>query len=206
MAPGKTSPTLNRLKFPFSAKVLYSYPLSVPEISSLSNIGGSYYAYFDPDSPLSALKALNDLRDYLLTEGPFDGVLAFSQGANLAAMHAIRESQRDYETDTPSLSTFRLLVLLSASVVHDPVAFEKRGEIKALSSFASGELIQIPTVHIWGGLDAMKEESAVSSKLFSGDLSTVFVHSGAHDIPAKHDITEAVKAMRRGIFTTQLLK
>ncbi|KAL4785498.1 serine hydrolase-domain-containing protein [Aspergillus varians] len=44
-----------------------------------------YYAYYDPDSSTSFQTALMHLQSYLAVEGPFDGVLAFSQGVSLVS-------------------------------------------------------------------------------------------------------------------------
>ena len=46
---------------------------------------GEYFAYFDDTSAASCSKALEYLETYIIAEGPFDGVLAFSQGASLAS-------------------------------------------------------------------------------------------------------------------------
>ncbi|KUJ13245.1 uncharacterized protein LY89DRAFT_753811 [Mollisia scopiformis] len=175
-----------------------------PGISSISNSGESYYSYFDPEAPTSVLDALHSLDAYIQAEGHFDGVLGFSQGAYLAAIYVVWKAQQDGTTEFRL--PFSCLLLFSAVRVHNPRAFEERGEIEVLDPNLAKEFIQIPTVLIWGSSDEWKEESVALSKLCNPRLTTVFVHSGGHEIPgmvAKGDITAVVKAMRRGIFEAQ---
>ena len=54
-----------------------------------------FLQYADDASSDSCLRALLDLEAYIEEDGPFDGVMAFSQGAGLAASLLIRQTQQD---------------------------------------------------------------------------------------------------------------
>ncbi|RDL32027.1 Uncharacterized protein BP5553_09429 [Venustampulla echinocandica] len=176
-----------------------------PGISSLFDTDGSYYSYFDPNSPKSALDALHQLDEYVMAEGPFDGVLAFSQGACLAAMHLIRKRQQD-SRGGQAQPPFNCAIFLSSIPAYDAVAFENRGEVRLLEPATDGQPIQIPTVHIWGQQEDSKKDSELLKELCNAQLATIFVHGGGHEVPglgAKGDVTGAVKAIRRAILKAQ---
>jgi len=139
------------------------------------------------------------LRSYLSSHGPFDGILGFSQGAGLAAMHIVREGMSPVRQGDPP---FKCAIFISSIAVPDPTAFDLRGEIRFLDPEVDKELIQIPTVHIWGAKDELNQGSQVLKKLCVQSMASVFIHDGDHEIPglgAKEAVVETVKAMRRGI-------
>ncbi|TVY19428.1 Hydrolase FUB4 [Lachnellula arida] len=170
-----------------------------PEISNLFNPDGRYFSYFDPSSASSARDALQQLDEYIEAEGPFDGVLGFSLGACLAAMHIIRKVRQDPGNTRPP--PFKCAIFLSTVLVHDPVAIES-GEIKVLDPKEAGQPIQLPTVHIWGAKDPRKGDGELLKGLCDTRTATGFIHEGMHEVPGlgtKAAVTETVKAMRRGI-------
>ena len=111
----------------------------------MSEVNATSWAYFDPSSTASYIKALDYLDTYVAAEGPFDGVLGFSQGASLAAMHLVRKAIQA-PTEAPP---FKCAILISCAAVYDPVAYFERGEVRVLDFERDGRPIKIPTVHIW---------------------------------------------------------
>lgn len=146
--------------------------------------------------------ALNLLDSYLSDQGPFDGILGFSQGAGLAAMHMARQAMVDPTCRIkPPL---KCAIFLSSIAVPDPTAFDLRGEIRMLDPKIDGQLIRIPTVHIWGAKDELNKESRVLKALCDHRTASTFIHEGDHEVPglgAKEAVTETVKTIRRSIFT-----
>lgn len=175
-------------------------PMCAPEISSLLDVStATCYAYSD-ETIQGGQRALTLLDEYIAAEGPFDGVIGFSQGASLAAMHIIRTAQRHAECP------FKCAIFFSCSGLYDPAALVDQGEARKLDPVAEGEIIRIPTIHIWGQKDLIKEESEILSKLCDKQVRTVFVHEGGHEVPGlggKGTVIETVKAMRRGIDRTR---
>ena len=140
------------------------------------------------------------MEEYIAAEGPFDGVIGFSQGASLAALHIIRATQG--RTECP----FRCAIFFSCSGLYDPTALVEKGEAEKLEPDLQRPLIRIPTVHVWGRSDPVKAESVLLGQLCDERLRTIFTHEGGHEVPGRgagNTVIETVKAMRRGIDTAR---
>ena len=84
------------------------------------------------------------LATYITEEGPFDGVLGFSQGASLAATYLIQFG-REY----PSLPLpFKCAIFFSGGYCLNPVALED-GKLELIDPAQTGTLLHLPTVNIW---------------------------------------------------------
>ncbi|KAF8243726.1 hypothetical protein K440DRAFT_656128 [Wilcoxina mikolae CBS 423.85] len=130
-----------------------------------------FYAYYDPSSTASILSALDSLQDYILDEGPFGGVVGFSQGAALAATLMIRHAQLN-PCDTALL--FRCA----------------KGLIDDGGSGPEPQPIHVPTAHIMGAKDESVEESNVLAGLCGERGKVVYDHGGGHEVPrAPKEIT-----------------
>ncbi|CZR69184.1 uncharacterized protein PAC_19084 [Phialocephala subalpina] len=178
-----------------------------PEISSLFNPDDSYYSYFDPNSVNSALEALRQLEEYIIAEGPFDGVLAFSQGAGLVAMHIIYQSLQNPRRNP--VPPFKFAIFLSSIPVYDLRGVENGTGIRKLDPALDGHLIRIPTTHIWGEHEVHKADGELLESLCEQKMTATFVHDGGHEVPGlsgKSAVTGTVKAMRRSIFNALLLE
>lgn len=100
-------------------------------------------------------------------------------------------------------------ILIACASVYDPVAYFEQGEIRVLEAARDGRPIKVPTVHIWGERDALREESKGMSELCEPELATVFVHESGHEVPrlsTKSALAGSVRAVRRGITTAALLE
>ena len=143
--------------------------------------------------------ALSDLERYVAEEGPFDGVLGFSLGGALAATLLISKSleHREANPNPP----FKCAIFLSAAIPYDPTAI-LRDEIRKICS-TQGELIQIPTAHIWGSnYDMAKETCPVLSELCNPHLRNIFVHDLGHDVPGARShgaMNGIIRVIRRTI-------
>ncbi len=150
------------------------------------------FTYIDKTSPTHALDILSDLRTYLSTDGPFDGVIAFSEGAALAAMFLIQSTTQFPSQDPP----FRLAVFLSGGVPASPTALA-RSQRQFLSYAADGVQIRIPTAHIFGRNDIEYPEfGPVLRDLCEPEESTVFEHDGGHEVPGVGDRKGLLGAVR----------
>lgn len=74
------------------------------------------FSYLDKTTTSQALSTLSDLRTLLSTDGPYDGVLAFSEGAALAATLVI-QCAMDLPNETPP---FRVAIFLSGACPPHP--------------------------------------------------------------------------------------
>ncbi|KAL8626914.1 hypothetical protein Q9189_007395 [Teloschistes chrysophthalmus] len=184
------------------ARQLFESQTELASISKTDN--ATYYAYYVPAIRDTVREALDDLDEYIAEEGPFDGVLAFSQGACLAVMHLVRQSV-EHRSNTPS---FRCAIFIACPNVYDLAAFVEHGEFRCLNPKDDGHPIEIPTVHIWGEQDGLSEQSRGVSELCKPSMATVFVHEGSHEVPkssGKSTLAGSVKAMRRGITLAALV-
>ena len=156
-----------------------------------------FLEYVDVSSQESCQKGLQDLDAYVEEEGPFDGVMAFSQGAGLAAA-LIVPRQRHARLDPP----FKCAIFFSGGIPEDPSALLNDNESRSLMHYEEfEELIEIPTVHIWGRNDDIYPMfGPVLSKLCKAAEREELVHEGGHEIPGAKDtrtVEVAVKLINR---------
>lgn len=172
------------------------------EIRSLFAPDDQFFAYFDPQDPATCQVALANLERYIAHHGPFDGVLAFSQGAALAATHIVRMARR-----TPAARPFRLAIFIAGGVAVDPDRLMDHGELLQLSpeTDADAGAIAIPSAHIYGRNDDLWPGSSETlSSLCLEELRSVYVHQGGHEIPgssgsSRGDLAGTVHVIRRAV-------
>lgn len=174
--------------------------LTLSEIRSFFPANDEYFAYFDPGLADTCRKAVDNLDKYIALEGPFDGILAFSQGASLAATLMIQRATQ--KQASPLVPPFICAIFFSAAVPLDYAAL-LHNRIEEVSLSSVGEVITTPTVHIWGRNDAKyRGMSDRLNKLCRQELRTDFIHSGGHEVPSsgsKDEVISAVNAIRRTI-------
>lgn len=155
-------------------------------------------------TPESFIASLDDLEAYVEAEGPFDGVLAYSQGAGLVATLLVR---RQY-LQPQQKCLFRCAVLFSPAQVYDPVVYVESGEVKVLDKMPDDVIpIPIPMAIVNGKTDEKFEECQRVGSICDPGLLSVFVHEGGHEVPglgAKSGVPGAVRAARRAIITSEL--
>ena len=150
-----------------------------PGIEDLVPSSEGYFAFYDPDSPSSVLSALDDLEEYVAQEGPFDGIMGFSQGAALAAMLIIRH---DNSIRCQSDSLFHFGVFICAAVPHKEAAL-KSGIVEFLDPAVDGQPVKVPTANIIGSKDPHLSNAVRLGNLCQERGKVVFDHGGGHDIP-----------------------
>lgn len=174
------------------------------ELAALSDASGQHYAYYDTTSPESFITALDNLESYIEAEGPFDGVIAYSQGAGLVAMLLAR---RQY-LNPSGKCLFRCAILFSPIQVYDPMAYLERGEVRVLDQVSSSTaMLPIPVVVIYGDQDERKNECRMVQAICNPKLVSVFIHEGGHEVPGigvKSGLPGTIKAARRGIARAEL--
>ncbi|KAF2706213.1 hypothetical protein K504DRAFT_483944 [Pleomassaria siparia CBS 279.74] len=161
---------------------------AAPGLSSLTHSDDEFFRYIDPAAVIeSGRSALADLEALIHDAGPFDGILAFSEGAGLAASLLIHRARLDAASGA-SQPLIKCAVFFSGGVPKDP-------ETGRLMSFdEDGQVIDIPTAHIWGRNDDLYPTfGPVLSKLCKPEASESFVHEGGHEIPGARDV-EAIRS------------
>ena len=177
------------------------------EIAAVFPVDDEYFAYFDDTSAKSCMQALDDLEAYIAAEGPYDAVLAFSQGVSLAITYLLRKQAEDpqFRIRPP----FKCGVFIAGL---PPVDYDvlKQGEIKFLDCDAHAESLKIPTTNIWGVNDTLWGHLSIEvNKLGEGSLKSVVMHNGGHEVPGfkmKDALAKAVECVRNTIEITPLLQ
>jgi len=149
------------------------------ELGSVSDFDEGYFAYFDPDLPSTAVAALRQLDAYINSNGPFEGVIAFSQGAHLAASHIAHKILENPTAKAP----FKCAILFSPLAIYDPKVWHEQGEVRKIGNPVDGYAITIPSLVVWGQKDQWKEDAEGVSYLCDPETSYTYVHSGGHEIP-----------------------
>lgn len=154
-------------------------------VDSLVAADDEFFAYLHPLQPGTLQAALQDLHDYLVEEGPFDGVVAFSQGCALAASYIIQ-----HQKDSP-VTLWKFAVLFSGEP-GELVGERRKEEI-------TDGIITIPTLHVWGANDVTNPtQNALLDKQCFGRSKSKFLHQGGHEIPSSgKDVQEIARLIRR---------
>lgn len=162
-----------------------------------------YFQYFEENDASSCLKALSDLDRFVAVEGPFDGVIAFSQGASIAATLMLQRLRQNAPIELVN-PVFKCAIFLSAAIPCDPAELE-RGNIRAMSYETDGEVIRVPTAHIWGKCETSTYPQCLV-KLCLGEQRNVYVHEGGHEIPGSQmdqALKDTVRVIKRSISMAQ---
>lgn len=159
------------------------------------------FGFFDETSPDSCLKALNDLYRYIEIRGPFDGLIAFSQGTVLAATLLVGQALRG-----GGKFPIKIAIFFSGNRPADPNLLEG-GVISQLNPELVGEVINIPTVHVWGRVDKGELEFPPDLlRLCRKEVRETYEHEGGHEIPGTKDkeaVAVIVQKMRRAIWRAE---
>ncbi|XP_045809435.1 esterase OVCA2-like isoform X5 [Trifolium pratense] len=115
-----------------------------------------YYEWFQSNEDYTEYRNFEEcieyIEDYMLKNGPFDGVLGFSQGAMLAAVLPGMQAQR---VALEKISKIKFVILISGAIFRGM----KYGTPK-LAFHAFSKPIDCPSLHIIGFLEARKHYSA----------------------------------------------
>lgn len=159
-------------------------------IEGLVSPEDQFFAYYQPNSARSFSKAMADLRGYIATEGPFDGIIAFSQSSSLAAALLL---EQEYMAVNMPRGKPRCAIFISGRL---PFIDAGRDELPELAS-----KIEVPTVHIWGANDDLEPGNAEElSKLCNSRCSSIVIHNGGHEVPGPSDhraLIASTHAIRR---------
>ena len=153
------------------------------EISQFFPSSHQYYSYF-PETSSGLTTFLTDFHSYLTSsETPFDGVLGFSQGANLAA---------SYIASHPHDHPFKCAMFICGGIPDNlkGVYFtpEEQARLFGVSSGQGGggeqtPVIKIPTAHVLGKRDPGYEVGLELVNMCEKSMRSVYVHEGSHEIP-----------------------
>ncbi|VVB18123.1 unnamed protein product [Arabis nemorensis] len=113
------------------------------------------------------------VEDYMIKNGPFDGLLGFSQGAFLSA--AIPGMQEE-GTALTKVAKVKFLVIISGAKIPGLVFGQPKAAVGAFSS-----PVRCPSLHFIGERDFLKTDGEVLAESFVEPV--VIYHSSGHTIP-----------------------
>ncbi|KAB5578103.1 DUF341 domain-containing protein [Coniochaeta sp. 2T2.1] len=165
-----------------------------PGITALAGPGAAFFAYYDTEQPSTILQAVDDLAEYVETEGPFDGVLAFSQGAALASMLMARDM-------FPPPFQFCIFICGGPPFSEKTIKEEHRLRYCDKDIDSHGKpIISVSTIHLVGEQDVDLAECLKLANICREDVREVFRHPGGHEIPSSPLVTQKmVEIIERGI-------
>ena len=160
-----------------------------PSVEGVEGLDGPFYRWFTWSEPpaeddFASVDDVVELMDEVVAEdGPFDGVLGFSQGASLAAHLVARQASLHLGAagETPS-EHFRFAILFSCAGLQGRAASEDK------------EKILVPSLHVCGKRDQdwlHKSLSVVSTRCEPGSAA-VIMHEGGHDIPREGEMVDRI--------------
>ncbi|TKY69924.1 Rhodanese domain-containing protein 6 [Spatholobus suberectus] len=140
-----------------------------------------YYEWFQANEDFTEYSNFEEclayIQDYMVKNGPFDGLLGFSQGAILAAALPGMQAQG---VALGKVDKIKFLIVISGA----KFGGEKFGMPK-LASNAFSKPIDCPSLHFIGEKDFMKPESIALLEAFQDPV--VIHHPKGHTVPKLDD-------------------
>ncbi|KAK4068809.1 uncharacterized protein Triagg1_7169 [Trichoderma aggressivum f. europaeum] len=176
------------------------------EIAGMFPDVSDFYTYYDPREADTIVEAEDQLLEMLRErEGQFDGILAFSESAALAAALIIRHA-RENPFKAEGLFRFAIFICGLAPFDHEtlgvaggPLA-SKPARVKPDDKKSAEEhLINIPTYHVMGSEDELYPYGLALYNCCDPEMAIKTIHRGGHEIPSQ---VELVKEMTRNINAT----
>ncbi|KAI1651120.1 serine hydrolase FSH [Daldinia loculata] len=164
-------------------------------IENLATSEDLCFAYYKPHNAESFKKAVEDLEKYIKTDGPFDGIIAFSQGVSLACAIFVDELRLRE-------SGLRCGIFFSGRPPFIDAGTPLTHYSHPTTPVKAGEVpINIPTVHIWGAEDKIEPGQALAlSRLCRSENRYEHIHGGGHEVPGSRDkegLIESANVIRR---------
>jgi Serine hydrolase (FSH1) len=148
---------------------------------------GPYFSWYPvPDTAANIRQGMSDIKDYIAENGPYDGAIGFSQGAQML-MGLILEHQLLCPFEPP---LFQVAIFISGAMSQEQKQF-----------VAQGLKVRIPTAHILGGKqDFVYEDSLKLRDACDKNTRAEYEHDRGHCIPRKPDLVAAItNAIRKSI-------
>lgn len=116
-------------------------------------------------------ESVDKIKKYIEENGPFDGVVGFSQGSVIVSILLMLGYK------------FKFAVLAGSYVVTD----EKYKDMY--------DKITVPSLHIWGRKDVLvtPDKSEANYNKYPGEKKICYVHKGSHNIPDNNNAKEMYK-------------
>lgn len=141
--------------------------------------------WWDFNSEASQMSGFDESVSFLANvfeeRGPFDGVLAFSQGAGMLAILMAKLQRREL----PPAITFRFGCLVSGFLPRDPT----------YRAILQAQTLTLPSLHVFGQTDNIiePERSKALAAAWDPAAATVLTHEGGHLMPSVASVRKGLK-------------
>ncbi|PYI25344.1 hypothetical protein BP00DRAFT_431361 [Aspergillus indologenus CBS 114.80] len=154
---------------------------------------GPFYSHYPRDQPPgdNLRLAIEYVQQIIATQGPFDGVMGFSQGCALASAMIIQHAEQ-HPSEAP---LFKLAVFICGASPFDPSGTEL---IEPPAAVSGAWPIAIPTTHIVGKQDALYPHSMRLYGVCDPAQAEFYDHGSRHLVPFDVKNTEAMIAAVEG--------
>ena len=140
--------------------------------------------HFQPQDPFCMEMALEYLHLFMEQEGPFEGVIGWSEGAAVAATLLLEDSamcDRDH-----SISKFKCAIFFAGAPPFTPDGKN------VLLHDQYGQVIQIPTCHVLGQSDLMVELAEALFNICDSSSAIAIKDEGGHRISRDPEVTRKI--------------
>lgn len=151
------------------------------------------------------MQFFDDLSDFVASEGPFEGLIGFSEGGCVAATMMMEDAHRPSSTLGFKCGIF----FCGLTPIRLDALRETDGKLQYLDPSVDGVLLHIPTAHIWspdGNIDPGMGRTLVH--LSEKGLREELVHHLGHCIPGQlsdEGLVETVRIINRTIEKARLV-
>ncbi|RKL46584.1 hypothetical protein BFJ70_g3071 [Fusarium oxysporum] len=134
----------------------------------------------------TATNAIDNVLDIIAEEGPFDGVVGFSQGAAITASVLAHYSKKN--PLEPQTNLFKFAMFICGS---KPFTYDGMNRIDQCGK----PVVQIPTAHVVGKKDQWYKESLGLFALCDAHSAKIYDHGQGHSLPVNPQTTGVVAQM-----------
>jgi len=125
-------------------------------------------------------------------EGPFEGIIGYSEGATVASTLLLLEQRRFHETGIAPM--FKYAIFFAGWPPVDPASHSM------LLSDESDEMIEIPSCHIIGSMDPYLHGSLALYNVCDADTAYLFDHAKGHTLPRDREtVRELGDVVRKAV-------
>ena len=168
-----------------------------------------FVGYADPTTTKGYRRAVLNVERFIEKQGPFDAVMGYCQGSSIAASILVHKMQEDARRQRLK-PIFQCAVFFAGMMPYDFAYSGLGAEPRAMNFKDDGEVIDIPTAHVWGAHDREHPNfGLILSRLCRSDLKVDCIHDLGHKIPnAKSPdvVSRAAEAIEKTVDRASSLK
>lgn len=135
--------------------------------------------------PADVHALIAELQDVVRAQGPFDGLVGFSQGASVATMLLLEDERTRFAQFKCAILFSTIHLVVNPALLQPESSDTQVPPIYLLDTDVHGQgRIKVPSAHFWATEDSIAGNGpARVADLYDSRNRQVFIHSLGHDIP-----------------------